>query len=135
MQTADSMCIHRKQDFNAIALIQSVTETAPGGQTKDGQTRAHCTVSLVGGSTKKEGDKIQLLPVTIFADQTSNEKQPPVLEKLHEALHKKWSSLSPAFEARSQMTKRKTPGAFNPVSLSRFSRHPEMRKGNCSNLS
>ena len=83
------MSIHREQHFDALALIQNFTDTAKGGQLKDDRNRVRCTVTLIDGSTDKNGEKARLLPVTIFADQMSNGKEPPLLVKFREAFENK----------------------------------------------
>lgn len=42
---AASMSIDREQQFDVLALIEGITETAPGGQLPSGQRRGRCTVT------------------------------------------------------------------------------------------
>ena len=54
---ADSMRINQEQHFDALALIQDITATAPGGQFKDGQARSRFTVTLIDGSINKDEER------------------------------------------------------------------------------
>lgn len=82
---AASMCIHREQHFDVLALIQDITESSPGGQLPSGQRRVRCAVTLIDGSKKKDTEKACLLPITIFADDISNGNAPPLFQKIREA--------------------------------------------------
>ena len=86
---AASMSIDREQQFDVLALIEGITETAPGGQLAGGQRRGRCTVTLIDGSKKKDTEKACLLLVTIFADQTATGGEPPLFQKLRESFQNK----------------------------------------------
>ena len=53
---AASMSIDTEQQFDALALIQNITEMAPGGQTAGGQRRVRCKITLIDGSKKEHTD-------------------------------------------------------------------------------
>ena len=84
-----SMEIEAEQRFDALALIQHVSETSPGGKTLTGQQRVRCSVFLNDGSYKKDTSKVCHLPVTIFADATSDEEEPLLFKQLREAAKNK----------------------------------------------
>ena len=80
-----SMNIGREQNFDALALIHDITEMKPGGTNSTGQKRVRCTITLIDGSTKKDTDKVCLLPVTVFADENTDGRPPPLFEELQKA--------------------------------------------------
>ena len=65
-----SMEIEQGQNFDALALVQKVSESLPGGKTFTGQQRLRCSVLLNDGSTKDDTGKVCHLPVTILLMQT-----------------------------------------------------------------
>ena len=79
---AASMGIGREHQFDALALVQQVTTIANGGTTWNGQRRVRCTVTLIDGSTKKDNDKVCLLPVAIFADERPGGEPPALFQEL-----------------------------------------------------
>ena len=81
---AESMNINTEQHFEALGLIQEISETAPRGQLNDGKTRLRFTVSLLDGSANKDEEKPRLLPVTIFVDKPLGDTKPP-LQNLRDA--------------------------------------------------
>ena len=87
---AASMGIGREQQFDALALIQQVSTIGNGGTTSSGQRRVRCTVTLIDGS-KKDNDKLCLLPVTIFADERSGGEPPALFQELQLASSNKWA--------------------------------------------
>ncbi len=86
---AASMSINNEQHFDALALIQKIGETAPGGTLKDGQQRLRCMFTLIDGSKKEKETKARLLPVTIFANKTTDGSEPQLFQKLRDAFEKK----------------------------------------------
>jgi len=86
---AASMSINNEQHFDALALIEKIGETAPGGTLKDGQQRLRCMFTLIDGSTKEGETKPRLLPVTIFANKTMDGSEPQLFQKLRDAFEKK----------------------------------------------
>ena len=82
---AESMGIQREQHFDALALIQNVSEMCSGGRTSTGQARVRCTVLLNDGSKHEANDKVCHLPVTIFDDARLNGEPPPLFSQLHQA--------------------------------------------------
>ena len=83
---AACMSIGKEQLFDALALIESVSEMAHGGTTTAGQKRVRCTISLIDGSKSKDSDKNCSMAVTVFADAT-NEGTPPSLFKELEEMY------------------------------------------------
>ena len=84
---AASMSINHEQHFDALALIQDISETAPGGQLKDGQARTRFTVTLIDGSTNKDEKKPRLLPLTIFASTPPDGSDPSIFQEFRDAFH------------------------------------------------
>ena len=84
-----SMEIEGAQTFDALALIQHVSDTCPGGTTSTGQRRVRCSVLLNDGSRNKDTSKVCHLPVTIFADAPKNEQEPLLFQRLREAAENK----------------------------------------------
>ena len=70
-------------------LISSISELAPGGTLKDGQTRVRCTVTLIDGTVKKDGEKPIAIPVTVFLDKPSNNSDPAAYAQLQDAFKNK----------------------------------------------
>ena len=88
---AASMGIGREQQFDALALIQDITQVAHGGTLVSGQKRMRCTITLLDGSKKAHTDKVCLLPVTIFADARQDEQPPHLFKELQLAAANKWA--------------------------------------------
>ena len=86
---AACMGIDSEQHFDVLAMIQDISEAAPGGQLKDGRLRVRCTVTLIDGTIAKDEKKPRLMPVVVFADKPSNDSVPPLLQELIEAYEKK----------------------------------------------
>ena len=82
---AASMGIEREQSFDALALIQEVSDMNNGGNTQTGQARVRCQVLLNDGSLKEDNSKVWHLPVTIFADATTNGQEPLLFQNLRQA--------------------------------------------------
>ena len=81
---AASMGIEREQHFDALALVQEVSESSNGGKTATGQARLKCQILLNDGSVNADG-KVCHLPVTIFADQAAANLEPELFERLRGA--------------------------------------------------
>ena len=81
---AACMSISQEQHFDALALIEHVSEMAPGGTTSAGQRRVRCTISLIDGSMKKDSDKVCVMPVTVFANATLDGTPPSLFRELEE---------------------------------------------------
>ena len=64
-----SMEIEQEQAFDALALVQKVSEALPGGKISTGQQRLRCNVVLNDGSTQEDTGKVCHLPVTILLMQ------------------------------------------------------------------
>jgi len=84
----ESMGINSEQQFDALALIQEVSQMSPGGRTKDGRDRVRCQILLNDGSAYGDG-KVCHLPVTIFADAAQNGQEPPLFQKFRTAAENK----------------------------------------------
>ena len=80
-----SLGIDHEQLFDAMALVQSVSPTSPGGRTSKGQARVRCQVLLNDGSVSEDTRNVCHMPVTIFADATTNGADPPVFQELRKA--------------------------------------------------
>ena len=85
---AASMSIDHEQQFDALALIQNISEAAPGGQLKDGRSRIRFTITLLDGSKKKDEEKPRRMPVTIFANKPSDNSDPLLLQELRNEFKK-----------------------------------------------
>ena len=85
---AASMSIDHEQQFDALALIQNISEAAPGGQLKDGRSRIRFTITLLDGSKKKDEEKPRRMPVTIFANKPSDNSDAPLLQELRNEFKK-----------------------------------------------
>ena len=81
---AACMSIGQEQLFDALALIENISEMAPGGTTSAGQRRVRCTISLIDGSTKEGSEKICSMPVTVFANATLDGTPPSLFKELEE---------------------------------------------------
>ena len=104
---AASMGIEREQLFDALALVQNVSETMRGGKTASGQARSRCTILLNDGSRSNAKDsaaaqsldkdspvlqsmgKVCHLPVTVFADTNSDGTEPQLFQILRLAVSNK----------------------------------------------
>jgi len=86
---AQSMGIAEEQHFDALALVQDVSEMNHGGQTSTGQARVRCCVLLNDGSKSKEDGGVCHLPVTIFADALRNGEPPMIFSELENAAREK----------------------------------------------
>lgn len=86
---AACMGIEREQQFDALALIQDISDMSNGGQTTTGQARVRCKIVLNDGSVNKETGKVCHMPVTIFADGKYDEDAPPLFKQLRNAFENK----------------------------------------------
>ena len=86
---AESMSIEREQHFDALALIQDMSEINKGGTTTTGQARVRCKILLNDGSRNKDTDKVCHLPITIFADARQDSQPPLLFEQLRTAAQDK----------------------------------------------
>ena len=84
-----SMDIEQEQAFDALALVQKVSEALPGGKTPTGQQRMRCQVVLNDGSKHDETGKVCHLPVTIFADANVNGDEPMLFQQLRNSAQSK----------------------------------------------
>ena len=84
-----SIEIEQEQTFDALALVQKVSESFPGGKTSTGQHRLRCQVVLNDGSKHDDTEKVCHLPVTIFADGNMNGEEPMLFQKLRTAAQSK----------------------------------------------
>ena len=84
-----SMDIEQEQAFDALALVQKVSEALPGGKTPKGQQRVRCQVVLNDGSEHAETGKVCHLPVTIFADANLNGDEPLMFQQLRKSAESK----------------------------------------------
>ena len=100
---AASLGIEREQVFDAMALVQEVSETMPGGKTASGQARSRCKVVLNDGSFSsgkhsevlksldvdsavlQSNGKVCHLPVTVFVDANSDGTEPELFHMLRAA--------------------------------------------------
>ena len=81
-----SMGIEHEQTFDAMALIQDVSPVASGGRTTTGQARVRCQAILNDGSLNETTGTVCHLPVTIFADATTDGQEPLLFQKLRQAV-------------------------------------------------
>ena len=84
-----SIEIEQEQAFDALALVQKVSESLPGGKTSTGQHRLRCHVVLNDGSKHDDTGKVCHLPVTIFADGNMNGEEPMLFQQLRNAAQSK----------------------------------------------
>ena len=84
-----SMGIEHEQLFDAMALIQEISPMSSGGRTTAGQPRVRCQVLLNDGSLNENGSTVCHLPVTIFADATTDGREPLLFRQLRTAVEDK----------------------------------------------
>ncbi len=83
---SESMGIEHEQHFDALALIQDMSDLAlRGGVTATGQARVRCIILLTDGSRNKDTSKVCHLPVTIFADARHDGQPPQLFHQLRKA--------------------------------------------------
>ena len=86
---AACMGIDRDQSFDALALIQDISDASNGGKTAAGQERVRCKITLNDGSRNKDTGKVCHMPVTIFADGKQGGDEPLVFKQLRNAHERK----------------------------------------------
>ena len=112
---SESMGIEHEQHFDALALIQDMSDLAlRGGVTATGQARVRCIILLNDGSRNKDTGKVCHLPVTIFADARHDGQPPQLFHQLRKATEGKIAIASTVSKAKNQ-TAMITHGSLPPA--------------------